>query len=137
MQDAGDLHVGELAGPFEGMQGTQIETRLIGRELLTIRFDFDAVWLIVQDVADQMQWFGHGMPPFLPSDMQWTHATRLGVPAIRRVARLTPGRASVRLRSGAMDGSMRLRFGCLLTLLAQGSRAFFQYQVGDTGHQQR
>ncbi|PZQ94652.1 MAG: hypothetical protein DI539_30880, partial [Flavobacterium psychrophilum] len=65
-----DLHVGELVGPLEGVQGAEIEARLVGRELFAIRLDFDAVRLVVQDVADQMQWLGHDMPPVLLNDVR-------------------------------------------------------------------
>ena len=58
MQHARDLHLGELVGPLESVQGAKIETRLVWRKLFAVRLDFDAVGLVVQDVADQMQWLG-------------------------------------------------------------------------------
>ena len=70
MQDARDLHVGELVGPLEGVQGAEVEARLVGRELFAVGLDLHAVRLVVQDVADQMQWLGHAMPPVLLNDVR-------------------------------------------------------------------
>ena len=70
LQDTGDLYVSEFTGPLEGVKGTEIETSLVGRELLAVRLDLHTVRAVVQGVADQVQWLGHLIPPVLLNDVR-------------------------------------------------------------------